>query len=89
VEGAIPEIPGEGEDVGFAAERELVVFFAFAGEFESETEAAFDAAARVDAFLDGDFVGAALEDETAGAGVDAFVVFADDDEIDVFGGLIF
>ncbi len=76
------EVVGLEGAPGFAAA-------AFLGEFEGEAEAAFDAAPSVDTFLDGDFVGGAFEDEAAGAGVEAFVVFADDDEVDVFGFLVF
>ena len=52
-------------------------------------QAALDAAARVDALLQGDLVGRAFEDESARAGVKPFVVLADDDEINVLGLLVF
>ena len=38
--------------------------------------------------LDGDLVGRALKEVTAGAGVEAFVVLADDNEIHVLGALV-
>ena len=59
-----------------------------AGELEGVTQATLDAAAGVDAFLQGDLVGRALENETAGAGVKPFVVLAHDDEINMLGLLV-
>ena len=104
VEGAPPEVEGVGQDVGLAAEGELgglaggdVLGFealprcavaAFFGDFEGILEAAIDAAAGVDGFLDGDFVGRALEEISAGTGVEALVVFTDDDEVDVLRALV-
>ena len=59
-----------------------------AGVIEGVADDALDAFAGVDIFLDGDFVGSSLSEEAAGADVDAFGVFAEDHEVDVFGGAI-
>src|SRR6202012_1867284 len=91
--------------VGFAAKRELrglaglgvLGLKAFPGlavaaalrEIEGVFQAAFNAETRVDAFLDGDFLGLAFVLKTAGAGVKAFVVFANDNEIDMLRALVF
>ena len=90
VEGAFPEIEGVGQHVGLAAERQLgclagrgvlrlqsapgFAAAAFLGQFERETQATLHAAPGIDAFLDGDFVGRALENKSARTGVKTFVV---------------
>ena len=51
---------------------------------ESIADDPLHALARIDVFLDGDFVGGAFFEDAAGITIDAFGVFADDDEIDVF-----
>ena len=51
--------------------------------FEGVADDALDAFAGVDVFLNRDLVGRALLENSAGIGVDAFGVFADDDEIHV------
>ena len=58
------------------------------GEIERVFQAAVNAAARVHRFLDGDLVRRALENETAGAGVEALAVLAHDREINVLRPLV-
>ena len=105
MEGTEPEVPRKGQHVSFAAQRELgslagleiigleaaprLVNVLFAGVLKRITETAFDAAPGVDAFLDGDFVGRVLEHGAAGSDIQAFIVFADDSEINILGLLIF
>ncbi len=88
MEGALPEVEGIGQHVGLAAERQLLLLVPLAGELEGITQAALDAAARIDAFLQGNLVGRAFEDESADAGVEPLVVLADDDEVNVLGLLV-
>ena len=52
--------------------------------FEGVADDALDAFARIDVFLGGDFVGSSLLEDAAGIGVNAFGIFAEDDEVDVF-----
>ena len=54
-----------------------------AGVVEGVADDAVDALVGVDVFLDGDFVGSSLLEETADADVEAFGVFAEDHEIEV------
>src|SRR5204862_4384525 len=83
VKGALPQIKSKGKHIGLAAESQLSLFVPLPRKLERETQAALDAAAGVDAFLDRDFVWRAFENKTAGAGIEPFVVLADHDKIDV------
>lgn len=56
---------------------------------EGVADDALDAFAGVDVFLSGDFVGSSLFEEAAGTDVDAFGVFAKDDEANVVADAIF
>jgi len=86
-ENALPKVTGEGHGVGFVGHAQAFESVG-TGVVEGVADDALDASAGVDVFLDGDFVGGALFEEAAGADVDAFGVFAEDHEVDVFGGAI-
>src|SRR5262249_12413066 len=86
---AFPKIERVGEHICFAAKCQLLVFIALASVIEGIPEAALNSAAGVDAFLQGAFVWVPFENKPACAGVKTFVVFANDDEIDVLWFLIF
>jgi len=88
VEGALPEIEREGQHVGFAAERQLLFFVAFAGEVESIAQAALDSGTSADACLQRNFVGRAFVGEPARAGVKPFIIFTHNHEVNVFGFLV-
>ena len=92
----MPEVSGEGHGVGFVGHAEtqglvrgtsrLETGGAVAvrtGEVKGEAEDALDALAGVDVLLSGDFVGSSPLEEAASADVDAFGVFAKDDETNV------
>ena len=81
VEGALPEVAGEGEDVGLVDQGEVAAG-AGLGLGEGEADAALDAPAGVDRALGGDLVGRALAQDAALAGVDALGVLPDDDGVD-------
>src|ERR1700737_2245807 len=86
-EDALPEVGGKGHGVGFVAHAQAVEFAA-AGELEGVADDALDAFAGVDVFLDGDFLGSSFLEEAANADVEAFGVFAEDHEVDVFAGAV-
>ena len=104
MECAFPQIEGEREHVGLAAERQLRglarfdVFrfesfprFAtapFLRQFKGVFQTAVHAAPRVHRLLDRDFMRCAFEHKTARAGVKTFVVFAHDDKINVLRPLV-
>ena len=87
---SLPEAARVGHGVALvghkdARARAAVGFFVVCRKFESETDYALNAFASVDVLLDGDFVGSSRFEDSAGVHVDAFGVFADDDEINVAG----
>ena len=89
VERAFPEVEGISQHVGFAAEGQLLFLVPLAGELEGVAQATFDAAARIDALLQGNLVRRAFEDESADAGVQSLVVLAHDYEVNMLGLLVF
>ena len=78
-----------GHGVGFIAHEhaaappavQLGMAFAIV---EGVADDALDSLAGVDVFLRGDFVGSSLLENSSCVGVDAFGIFADHDEIDIF-----
>ena len=78
------------DDVRLGDERELLAFgvVAFFAELEGVADAALAAAAGVEGGLRGDFVRGAFVQEALDAAVEVFGVFADDDEVDVFGAFV-
>ena len=98
-EDALPEVAGVGHGVGFVGHAEAerlgsgacrleagATCGVLAGVVEGVTDDALDAFAGVHVFLGGDFVGSSFLEEAAHADVEAFGVFAEDDELDVVGG---
>ncbi len=73
--------------VGGGQTPERALTGAAAGQFEREAKRAFHASPRVDRRLDRDFLGRPFPCESARAHVQVFVVFADDDHVDVVGPL--
>ena len=86
VEGALPEVAGEGEDVRLVHEREVLAGPAL-GQLEGVADAALDAHAGVHRALGGDLVRRALAEHAALAGVGALGVLADHDHVDVVLGV--
>ena len=86
VEGALPEIAGEGEDVGLVHQGEVLARAAL-GQVEGEAHGALHAHAGVDAALGGHLVGRALPQRAALAGVGALGVLPDHDHVDVVLGV--
>ena len=84
VERAFPQIERIRQHVGLAAEREVFSLVALARVLEGVAQATLDTAPSVHAFLNGDLVRRAFEHKPAGASVKPLVVFAHDNEIDVF-----
>lgn len=87
-EDALPKITSESHGIGFVGHAQAVEFVG-ASVFESVANDALDAFAGVDVFLCGDFVGRVLFEEAAGAHVNAFGVFAKDDEANIVGDAVF
>ena len=96
-EDALPEISSEGHGVGLVGHTDAQRLGAgtgrleagatkrvAVGEFEGMPDDAFDAFAGVDVFLDGDLLGGSLLEMTAYADVEAFGVFAEDHQVEVF-----
>ena len=83
-----PQVERVGQNIGLAAERQFFLLVPPAREFEGIAQTALDSAPGVDAFLNRHLVRRALEDEPTRAGVEALVIFADDDEINVFRFLV-
>ena len=86
VDGPLPQVAGEGEDVGLVHEGEVMPGSRLRGELEGEADAALDPHAGVDRALGGHLVGRALAQEAALAGVGTFGVLPDDDEVAVRRG---
>ncbi len=84
-EDALPEVAGVGHGVGFVGHAEAFELVGL-GVVEGVADDALNALAGVDVFLSGDFVGGVFFEEAAHADVEAFGVFAEDDEADVVGG---
>jgi len=84
-EDALPEVAGVGHGVGFVGHAEAFELVGL-GVLEGVADDALDTFAGVDVFLSGDFVGSVLLEEAAHADVEAFGVFAEDDEANVVGG---
>jgi len=84
-EDALPEVAGVGHGVGFVGHAEALELVG-TRILEGVADDALDAFAGVDVFLRGDFVGSVFLEEAAHADVEAFSVFAKDDEADVVGG---
>ena len=90
LEHALPQAPGVGHGVRLIAHQdrfarravELGVALAI---LKCVANDALDPLPGVDVFLGGDFVGRALLEDAAGIGVNALGVFAEHDEIHVFG----
>ena len=86
----LPEASGVRHGVGLVAHQnfiargaiELGVLFAV---LEGVADDALDALASIDVFLGGNFVGRALLEHASSIGVYALGVFAEHDEIDIFG----
>jgi len=92
LEHALPQAAGVGHGVGLvahqdAAARRAVHFFATGAVLERVADDAFDALARVDVFLDRNFVGRSLFENTAEVAVNTLGIFAEYDEINVFGSM--
>jgi len=84
----LPEVPGIGEDVGLAAEGELLLPVSPAAVLEGVPDAALDALAGVHRLLHGHFPRRALAQEPPAAGVEPLRVLPHDDEVDVLGALV-
>ena len=89
-EHALPQAAGVSHGVGLVAHqnfvaRRAVEFGVLLAIFEGVADDALDAFARVDVFLRGDFIGRSLLENAAGIGVDALRIFAEHDEVHVFG----
>src|SRR5690242_9475513 len=87
---ALPKPTGMGHGVRFVTEknafaRRSVELFAALAILKSETDNTFDSFTSVDIFLDGDFVLSSLFENAACICVNALGVFAQHNEIDVFG----
>ena len=89
MERPIPEVEGIGQYVGLTAKCELLVLVSFAGVIKRITQAALNTATGVHAFLNSNFVRSAFKNEPAGTGVQAFVVFSNNDEIHILRLLVF
>ncbi len=89
IEGSFPEIEGEGQDVGFAAQGQFLSLVSFSGDVEGEADAALHTLACIDGFLDGHFIGGSPFKDAARAGIEPFGVFPDDHEIDFLRSLVF
>src|SRR5580698_5658724 len=85
LEDALPEIVSEGHRVVLVAHADALKI-AGGGVLEGVADDAFDALAGIHVFLDGDLVGRVLFEEAANADVEAFRVFAKDDELKIFLG---
>src|SRR5947209_7554649 len=85
VEGAVPEVAGEGEDVGLVDHREMAPGTG-GGRLEGEPHAALDAHAGVHRALGGHLVDGPLAQGAALAGVDPFGVLTHHHEVAVGGG---
>jgi len=88
-EHSLPETAGVGHRVGLVAHQDFVAWGAVklgvrGAVVEGVADNALDAFARVDVLLCGDLVEGSLLEDSAGIGVDAFGIFTEDDEIDVF-----
>ena len=81
VEGALPQVAGEGQHVGLVHQREVAAGPG-RGQVEGEAHAALDAPAGVDRPLGGHLVGRALAQHPALARVDALGVLPDDHEVE-------
>ena len=86
VEGALPEVAGEGHDVRLVHEGEVLARPAL-GQVEGVADAALHAHAGVHAALGGHLVGRALAERAALAGVGALGVLPDHDHVDVVLGV--
>jgi len=76
----------EVQHIGLVCQRQVLAFGG-AGQVEGIAHGALDTHTGVDRTLRGDFVGRALADDAALAGVGAFGVLANDGHVDVvFGG---
>ena len=87
-ENTLPEIAGKGHGVGLVGHAEAFELV-LAGVIKGEADNAFNAFAGVDVFLSGNFVGSVFLEKAAGANVDAFRVFAEDDKTNVVADAIF
>jgi hypothetical protein len=103
-EDAVPEVVGEGEDVGLGDEGDATaesLFFrgdgkpregagpgALASEFQSVADDTFDTWAGIDGGLDGDFLGRTLACEATRADVEVLIIFTDDHHVDLIGALV-
>ena len=83
-DGAVPQIAGEGEDVGLVHQGQVVVGPAVR-QLEGEPHTALDAHAGVDRPLGGHLGRRPLAQEPALAGVGPLGVLPDDDEVGPFG----
>ena len=88
-EAALPEASGVGHGVGFVAHedagaRRAVGFGVAQAVFEGIADDAAHALGGVDVFLDGDFGVSSLPGDAAFIHVNAFGVFADDYEVEIF-----
>ena len=86
---ALPQIKGEGQDVGLPAECQLFILVALAGEIEGIAQTPLDPSPGVDAFLHRHFIGSPLKNKTPGPGIKSLVIFAHHDEINIRWFLIF
>ncbi len=80
VEGALPQVTGEGQHVRLVHQGQVAAG-AGLGQLEGVAHAPLDPVAGVDRTLGGDLVRCALAQEAALAGVGALGVLADDDEV--------
>src|SRR6185437_15113783 len=89
-ENALPQATRVSHGVGFvahehAAARAAIGFFVVSAIIEGVADNTFDALASIDVLLDRKFVGSSLLEDAAGISVNALGVFAEDDEVYVFG----
>jgi hypothetical protein len=87
LEDPLPEVVGKDHGVRFVAHADALEIVA-PGVIECVANDALDTLARVNVFLDGDFVARVFLEETADADVEAFRVFAEDDKPDVGCGAL-
>src|SRR5579883_1407560 len=83
LEDALPEVMSEGHGVGLIAHAEAPEAIG-ASVVEGVADDALDALPRVNVFLDGDFVGGSLLEKAAHADIEAFRIFPENHEANIF-----
>src|SRR5882724_8680664 len=87
LEYTLPQVVGKVHSIGFVAHANALQAI-LAGVFEGIANDALDALAGINVFLDGNFVGGALLEESSDAHVEALAVLPEDHQPDVFLGAL-